>query len=141
LKQGDFLSLLLFTFALEYTRGSQTSIAWAPSKKFHKRRPYTGKIQINTPDIRFSYWTTYFFNFSWRQNVLLIVRSQYRYWVMYNSSANQSAYQNIYFTSHSYLTLQILVVNICPSCFNNQYLCILYLWVSYVSHRKQRLLT
>jgi hypothetical protein len=27
LKQGDFLSLLLFTFALEYTRGSQTSIA------------------------------------------------------------------------------------------------------------------
>jgi hypothetical protein len=37
------------------------------------------------------------------------------------------------------LTLQSPTVTVCPNCFNNQELCILYLCVSYDSHCKQRL--
>jgi hypothetical protein len=40
---------------------------------------------------------------------------------------------------NTYLNLLRLEVTICPTHFNNQQICILYLWVSYVPYYKHRL--
>jgi hypothetical protein len=75
---------------------------------FHKPHAPSTRIHSNKQfDTKFSQWITYFSNFSRRQNVLLIVRSQYRYWVISKTFQPSKAITKIYILSCVHIWFKI----------------------------------